>query len=90
MTHIPLAPKVLMTPREAARYIGLAVTTLAKMRYLGGGPPFLKLGAAVRYEFEHLDEWLNLRRVNNTSDASRLPSKLTDELIERKLHPSNP
>ena len=89
MTHIPLALKALMTPQEAARYIGLAVATLAKMRSWGGGPPFLKLGGAVRYEPERLDEWLNLRRARNTSDASRLPSKLTDEFREILRAPSH-
>ena len=63
-----------MTAREAAPYIGLTVTTLAKIRYYAGGPPFLKLGAAVRYEPERLDEWLNLRRARNTSDGSSTPA----------------
>ena len=39
-----------MSPAEAARYIGVAVSTLAKMRCWGGGPEFLKLGRKVAYE----------------------------------------
>ncbi len=67
-----------MSPPEAARHIGLAVATLAKMRSWGGGPPFLKLGRVVRYERRACDEWLETRRVNNTSESRNVPRRLTD------------
>ena len=67
-----------MSPTEAARYLGLAVSTLAKMRCWGGGPEFLKLGRKVGYERSPCDEWKKQRRARNTSDAAaRLPAKLT-------------
>ena len=67
-----------MLPPEAARYIGVAVSTLAKMRCWGGGPEFLKLGRKVAYERKPLDDWKSQRRAQNTSDADRLPRRLTD------------
>ena len=67
-----------MSPQEAAQYIGVAVSTLAKMRCWGGGPEFLKLGRKVAYEREPLDFWKSRRRVRSTSDAERLPRRLAD------------
>jgi len=67
-----------MSPTEAARYLGLAVSTLAKMRCWGGSPTFVRLGRKIGYPRADLDEWLAARRATNTSDAAhRLPSKLT-------------
>ena len=65
--------------RDAARYTGLAHSTLAKMRCLGGSPPFLRLGRKIVYVRADLDAWLAARRARSTSDADRLPRRLTDE-----------
>ena len=54
--------------REAAKYLGLSTSTLNKLRCSGGGPPFLKLGRAVRYYPDDLKEWLDSRRVRSTSE----------------------
>ena len=43
---------------EASHYLGLAPATLAKMRCLGGGPPFTKLGRAVVYDVADLEAWV--------------------------------
>jgi hypothetical protein len=65
----------------AATLTGLAVSTLAKLRCVGGGPAFLKLGRKVLYRRADVINWLNARRVANTTDASlRLPPRLTDPL----------
>ncbi len=69
-----------MAAKEAAQYLGLAHNTLAKLRCVGGSPVFLKLGRRVVYERAALDTWLDGRRVRSTSDAERLPPRLTDEL----------
>ena len=49
-----------MRPREAARYLGLAESTLAKLRMRGrsGGPGFCRVGGAVIYRRSDLDAWL--------------------------------
>jgi hypothetical protein len=63
----------------AAKLIGLAVATLAKLRCLGGGPAYLKLGRKVVYRRADLADWLRARRVANTTQAAiRLPRRLDD------------
>jgi len=47
----------------AARYVGLAPSTLAKMRVRGDGPPFSKAGPrVVVYDLHDLEEWLRATR----------------------------
>jgi hypothetical protein len=70
---------VTMNSAEAARYLRLAVATLAKMRCLGGSPTFLRLGRKIVYFRADLDAWLNARRATSTSDADRLPRRLTNQ-----------
>jgi predicted DNA-binding transcriptional regulator AlpA len=60
-----------MRTRDAAAYTGLSVSTLEKLRVLGGGPPFLKLGRAVVYDEADLSMWLASRRRTSTSDGGR-------------------
>ena len=44
----PTATPILLTPKQAARYLNLSVSWLAKRRLAGDGPPYVKLGGAVR------------------------------------------
>lgn len=62
------APRVALTTREAAQYLGLAVSTLNKWRCHGGGPEFLKLGRAVRYRRDDLDRFLEARMFCSTAE----------------------
>jgi hypothetical protein len=48
------------------------------MHCLGGSPTFFRLGRKIVYCRADLDAWLDARRANNTSDADRLPRRLTD------------
>jgi hypothetical protein len=60
----------LRTP-DAARYVGLAPSTLEKLRVIGGGPAYEKVGPRiVVYSIESLEAWLRARRRSSTSDAS--------------------
>jgi len=59
----------LLRVAEAARHVGLSVSTLNKMRVFGGGPIFLKLGSRVAYAPADLDEWLETKRRSSTSDT---------------------
>lgn len=52
--------------REAAR-LGFSVRTLQQWRLRGGGPPYLKIGSAVRYNPDAVDVWLNDCTRSNTS-----------------------
>lgn len=52
---------------EAADYLGLSKSQLNKLRCQGGGPAYLKLGAAVRYDKSALDAWLASKLRTSTS-----------------------
>lgn len=57
-----------LRPKSAAEYLGIATSTLAKMRVEGRGPQFIKVGPrAVIYSVDRLDDWLSSRIYNNTS-----------------------
>ena len=53
-------PQRKMRPRDAARFIGIAVSTLARMRARGNGPPFSKLPSSrvIVYDREEIEKWL--------------------------------
>lgn len=63
-----------LKPPEAAAYIKLSASTLAKMRLYGGGPAYLKMGRSVRYEVEELDRWAAQRRISSTSQSPAVAS----------------
>lgn len=47
-----------MTPRELAAFLGVARHTVYQWRYRGEGPRGFKVGGAVRYRPEDVEEWL--------------------------------
>ncbi|WP_277968209.1 helix-turn-helix transcriptional regulator [Sphingomonas echinoides] len=59
-----------LTTDDAAARIGLAYSTMKKLRLAGTGPKFMKLGRAVRYRAIDLDEWMAARVVSSTSQQS--------------------
>ncbi|MBP1065312.1 choline dehydrogenase-like flavoprotein [Bradyrhizobium japonicum] len=67
----------------AAAYTGLRAGYLAKLRTIGGGPTFIKMGA-VRYDPDDLDEWLESRKRISTAGQfkgtgrGRKPSAATE------------
>jgi predicted DNA-binding transcriptional regulator AlpA len=70
-----------LTAAEAAKFVGLAMSTLAKLRLSGNGPVYCKLGRRVVYRREDLKAWLETRVARDTSDAdARLPKSLTGQL----------
>ena len=65
---LPLHNRRLRAP-EAAAYLGLAPSTLAKMRLRGDGPPYHKAGPrVVVYSLSDLEDWLKANRRRSTSD----------------------
>src|SRR5262245_7040915 len=74
----PRSTSVALTAAQAAKVVGLAPSTLAKLRLNGCGPPYCKLGRRVVYRAEDLGAWLETRIACNTADAdARLPKSLT-------------
>jgi excisionase family DNA binding protein len=59
----------LLTEKEAARYIGMSRSFLARARMIGdkNAPSFLKLGRAIRYRITDLNAWLESCSRNNTN-----------------------
>lgn len=60
---------------KAAEYIGLAKSTLEKLRLTGCGPMFSKLGRTVVYDVTDLDAWVASRRRESTSDQGELSAQ---------------
>lgn len=63
--------KIVLPPPQAAKYVGLSESYLAKSRVYGGPDaiPHVKLGARrVGYLVSDLDAWLAARRRMSTSD----------------------
>ncbi|MCP3960300.1 MAG: helix-turn-helix domain-containing protein [bacterium] len=58
-----------LTTQEAARYLRLRPSTLARWRSVGGGPPFRKFGGRVVYSREELEEYAEAGRRVSTSDS---------------------
>lgn len=58
-----------LTRKEAAAYLRLGESTLAKLFVSGDGPPAIKVGRSVRYASGDLDAWMGSRRRRSTSDV---------------------
>ena len=48
----------LMKPNEAAAFLRVSESWLAKARMRGEGPPFIQIGRSVRYQMVPLRRWL--------------------------------
>jgi hypothetical protein len=68
--------KRLLTEKEAAERLGLKPKTLRKKRVVGGGPPYVKLGFAVRYEEDALERYAAERVRLSTSDPGQKSHRL--------------
>lgn len=56
-------------PADAAKYLGMSISWLAKAAVSGGGPRFVKIGRAVRYRRSDLDDHLAAKIRSSTSDV---------------------
>jgi excisionase family DNA binding protein len=64
----PASTIVLLTPKEAAKLLKVSVSWLAKARMRGDGPPFIKLGRAIRYSEAALIQWMKGQQRLSTSE----------------------
>jgi hypothetical protein len=60
----------LATPREIAKHLHCSERKLERHRLVGDGPPFVKIGAAIRYPLSELEKWLAERLQRSTSETS--------------------
>jgi predicted DNA-binding transcriptional regulator AlpA len=58
----------LLTPRAAAQVLSVSESWLAKARMRGDGPPYVKVGRAVRYAQAAVLQWLKSRQHLSTSE----------------------
>ena len=65
---IPRDPDAMLYGPEAAHLSGQSNRTLEAYRSRGGGPPFVRIGRAIRYRRGDLLDWLAARRRTSTSD----------------------
>jgi hypothetical protein len=68
MSEVSLQPCYLRTP-QAACYLSLSPRTLEKLRVVGGGPEYSKIGRVVLYAIAELDVWLSEHRRRSTSQS---------------------
>jgi predicted DNA-binding transcriptional regulator AlpA len=59
---------VLLTPKEAAHYLRVSLSWLAKARMRGDGPAYVKVGRSVRYTEQALILWMKSRQRLSTSE----------------------
>jgi hypothetical protein len=62
-----LSETQLLTANEAADFLRLKASTLAKMRCMGGGPKYLRRGR-VLYPLAELEAWVAKRLVASTAE----------------------
>jgi len=60
--------RVLLKPSEAAEFLRLSLSWLAKRRASGDGPPFVRMGRAIRYSQSALLLWTKSRQQLSNCD----------------------
>lgn len=55
---------------QAGAHLNLSPRTLEKLRTIGGGPRFRKLGRRIVYKVADLDSWADSRSCESTSDPA--------------------
>ena len=65
-----MPPKEYVNTRELAEITGVSASTWNKRRLTGDTPPFVKVGASVRYHVPTAKAWIDERTRRSTSDVS--------------------
>lgn len=61
---------MLIDTEELASRWAVSKSYLNKLRLTGDGPPFVKIGTAVRYDVAVADKWLATKQRTSTSQAA--------------------
>jgi predicted DNA-binding transcriptional regulator AlpA len=62
-----MPPKEYVSVRELAEVTGVSASTWNKRRMTGDTPPYVKVGASVRYHLPTAKEWMASRQRRSTS-----------------------
>jgi predicted DNA-binding transcriptional regulator AlpA len=60
----------LLSPPAASAFLGLGLSTMAKLRMTGNGPQFAKLGKRIVYRRQDLNDWLKSHLRHSTSEGA--------------------
>jgi predicted DNA-binding transcriptional regulator AlpA len=69
-TKLGAAGERLLTAKEAAQFLRVSLSFLAKARMKGDGPAYVKMKRSVRYRELDLIQWMKGRRRLSTSEQS--------------------
>jgi hypothetical protein len=58
----------LWTPREAAEFLRMSSSWLAKSRMDGTGPPFIRVGRSIRYSKATVVQWMRIQQRCSTCE----------------------
>lgn len=69
VSQIGVNPAQMLPSVPAAKYLGMLESWLRKTRMNGrtDGPPFMRIGGAIRYRLADLERWLDQRRCGGTT-----------------------
>ncbi len=85
-TSLPLP---FLRTAEAARRVSLTVATLEKLRVIGGGPPFYRVGPKrILYDPADLDSWVRAKKFASTSQRIASASEGDARAPRPTLHSS--
>ena len=59
----------LMTPEQTATLLSISTKTLARWRWAGRGPRFIKIGGCVRYAQSEIQDFIEAGIRRSTSDT---------------------
>ena len=90
MTHMKSEPiteqQSVLTPRQAARYLGISQALLRCWRWRNEGPPFFRAGSKlVRYRRDDLDFWIQSRLSEPCASALQVDGERIATVDDRKL-----
>jgi excisionase family DNA binding protein len=66
-----LKPAAVLKTDAAAEYLSLSRGRLAKLRWAGGGPKFIRVGRTVLYRTADLEAWLEANSRHSTSQSKQ-------------------
>jgi predicted DNA-binding transcriptional regulator AlpA len=67
---VPMNSSSKMRPTEAAAYVQMSVSKLAKLRMNGAGPHYSKIDRLVVYDKADVDEWLHAHKRMSTKGVA--------------------
>lgn len=70
-------PPAWLTTKQAAALLVLHPDTLRRYRREGDGPPFARIGGAIRYKLAVLEAWMQQRTATSTAEEAARSREVT-------------